>query len=102
MPDWFVDHPSDQSFTVLQTNLVLGPDLAHTVQALGAADFYLRRIRPRYVKLEIKTWNLFWKERFQTERRALTDLYHFLSIYPSQTMVVFLNILAFCLLLPER
>ena len=45
MLDWFVHHPSDQSFTVVETTLILGTDLPHTVQTLGGTNFHLRRNR---------------------------------------------------------
>ena len=45
VPDWFVHHPCDEPFTVLQTTLILNSDLSHTVQAFRAADFHLKRTK---------------------------------------------------------
>ena len=41
--DWFVHHPSDEPFTVLQTTLSLHSYPSHTVQTLWTANFHLRR-----------------------------------------------------------
>ena len=51
--DWFVHHPSDESFTVAQTPLILGSDLLHTVQTLGGANFHLGRNQQSKVEIII-------------------------------------------------